>query len=453
MLVPFSSDNQMTDIWFLFGYFILIAAAGTLLLSLPAATRSGESIPLVDAVFTSVSAVCVTGLITIPTSHFSFFGQTTIMLLIQLGGLGIISFSTVLIILPGLKISLTRLKFVNNYYLSEIEHNPRRIVRAIILGTLTLQTVGTALLYWRFSAHGMPHPFFSALFHTVSAFCNAGFSLYDESLAGFSNSPEVLLFVAVLFILGGISFIVIHETAGRLHAARRRRYVLSLHSQLVLGTTLMLLVLGTISFLVLEWNYSLSSLTVGDKLANAFFQAATPRTAGFNVLQQSDLQPPAILVTMVLMVIGGAPGSIAGGIKVTTFAVMLLVILQGFSNRGNLTIFHREVDSFTIMKAFSFGVKAMAILFGAIFMLSISESSALRAGEISLLEVAFEAVSAFATVGLSLGITEDLSSSSKIIVIFTMFAGRVGLVSLAIPFFSQKANDLVRLPHGEVLLG
>lgn len=447
------SRSSKSDMGFLFSYFIIIALIGMFFLRLPVSAADGNPVPLIDAAFTAVSAVCVTGLVTIPTSAYSQFGQIVIMSLIQLGGLGIISFSTILIILPGLRFSLTRLKFVNNYYISEIEHDPKKIVKAIILGTLILQTIGILVLFWRFTAAGIEQAFFSAVFHTISAFCNAGFSIYDDSLMAFSGHPDILLPVSTLFILGGLSFIVIHELIGRFHARKRKRYTLSLHSKIVLGTTGILLTLGTIAFLVLEWQHLLSEMSWNEKLVNAFFQAATPRTAGFNAISQESLQPPSIMIIMLLMLIGGAPGSIAGGIKVTTFAVMIMVIFQGYTSRGHIHIFKREVDKFTIINAFAFGIKALALLLTAIIALTLSESQSLANESFQLIQVIFEAFSAFGTVGLSLGITGDLSTAGKIIIIFTMLAGRVGLVSLAVPFFNRSSEDLVRLPRGEVLLG
>ncbi len=468
------------DIGYLFGFFIILTLLGSLLLMLPAASAQGGTLAPLDAVFTAVSAVCVTGLTTIPLTSFSRFGQLVVLALIQLGGLGIISFSTLLVILPGMKMSLSRVQYVNNYYLPEVEYRPREIVRSIVLLTLLIELIGFLLLWGQFAlagvgadgsaAAGSASLAFNALFHSVSAFCNAGFSLYSESMEAFGHNPGVLLTITLLFVLGGLSFLVMHELAGQLLGRKKRagrgfpkknakppRYVLSVHSQLVLISTVFLLLVGMLVFLLLEWNGAFAGFGWGDKIMQAAFQSATPRTAGFNSVAQSDLQPASILLTMLFMLIGAAPGSIAGGIKVTTFAVVAMTVVRRIGSRGQLTVRHRELQSRTLLNASIFLFRALVLLFFAVFFLAMSESRALESGAFSLLEVVFESVSAFGTVGLSLGITPHLSIAGKIIIMATMFAGRLGLVSLAVPlfrsWFDSYASDSVRYPNGEVLLG
>ncbi len=438
-----------SDTTHLLTFFACLILAGSALLYLPeswAGSKSGgQALSYVDALFISTSAVCVTGLVTVDTSEFSRFGQTIILLLIQLGGLGIISFSSLALLMPGHRIPFRRLKTIRGFSVGGVEHDPVKIVRNIVGLTLAIEAAGTLVLTILFAAQGQGEPLWEALFHAVSAFCNAGFSLFPTSLENFSGNPLVLLTISALIITGGIGFIVLQDLERRIRGKRRR---LSYHSKLVLFATTSLIVGGALAFFLLERQRAYAGMSTLDAAINAFFQAVTPRTAGFDAVMQSDLSRASKFVTTLLMFIGGAPGSIAGGIKVSTAFLVAAVMFRRPDENGDITVLKRRLPAATTHRALVYFLKATAILALAAGALSLTEGANGAAFD----EVVFEAVSAFATVGLSLGITSDLSVPGKVIIIATMFAGRVGLIALAFPGASAGERRLA-YPEGDVLLG
>lgn len=429
-------------------YFLTLALLGALLLSLPGAWGGPKPLAPIDALFTATSAVCVTGLISVDTGQYTLFGQGIVLFLIQMGGLGIITFATMLLILPGSRISFRNQKMVRNFYVEGVEHNPKKIVRNILLLTFGIEGAGALILFTRFQA--LPRGVFISLFHSVSAFCNAGFSTFSNSLESWNHDFLVLLTVAWLIIAGGLSFVVIHEVYDRIIGRRRR---LTLHTRVVLMVTAFLILSGTLFFYLNEYWHALSSLSRPQKLLNAFFHAVTPRTAGFNSLSMRDLSPESRIVTLVFMFIGAAPGSMAGGIKVTTLFIILLALIRGIDEKGETIIFRKKISSPLISHAGLFFVKAFFLLCLAIFLLSLSERSLLREGGVEIFDLIFEAVSAFGTVGLSLGVTASLSSMGKGILIMTMLSGRIGLIFMASRRIKKHKERLIDYPHGEVLTG
>ncbi len=432
----------------LFGFFTTVILVGSGLLSLPAAWSGAKPLGYIDALFTSASAVCVTGLITVDTAQFSVLGKFVILLLIQTGGLGIISFTTLYLAVPKRKISFRSIHIIKEYYLDTVEYQANNIVRNIIVAAFSIELVGAVLLYFGFEStvrHGL---LLVAIFHSVSAFCNAGFSTFSNGLLPYVGNPFVSLVIMALIVLGGIGFVVIQDVWRRVAIGRGR---LLLHTRVVIVTTFVLIIFGAGGYLVLEWSNQLRSLSPGHRLLAALFQSVTTRTAGFNTIDQAGMYPSSKLFTLILMFVGGAPGSTAGGIKVTTTAIIVLAAVRGVGSGGEMTVGKRKIGGAAIARAHIFAVKALALLFVCIFLLTLTELHG-RATEITFLQIVFESFSAFGTVGLSLGATQHLTALGKIVIILTMFAGRVGLISFAIPGV-RAMHPTIEFPEGEVLIG
>ncbi|MFP3958893.1 MAG: TrkH family potassium uptake protein [Spirochaetaceae bacterium] len=429
----------------LFAYFGVVIAVGTVLLSLPAAWPEPGSISVLDALFTATSAACVTGLITVNTAHFTLFGKLVILSVIEAGGLGIIAFSTLYLWRPGAQISLRSRRLIRDYSVETVEHRPKHILKSILLWTLSVQALGVVALYVAFHRQGLETPYLAAVFHAVSAFCNAGFSLFPDSLEGFRAAPAVLGSVMVLVVLGGIGFVTLEDVRKRLLGRRAR---LTLHSRIVLGATGVFIGLGAVTYVLLVPELAPS----GEGVLNALFQSVTTRTAGFNTMPQGDFPLPAQFVTLMLMLIGGAPGSTAGGLKVTTVVLVLSAAATGTDRRGQLQIARRRVAPETVRNAFAFAVKGLSLLAGAIFALLVVQRI-VPGGTWSFADVVFETFSAFGTVGLSTGLTPELSAGGKLVIIATMIAGRLGLISLVMPVDRAEKRHAIDYPFGRVLIG
>jgi trk system potassium uptake protein TrkH len=436
---------------YLLSFFMVVICIGTLLLSLPAAWPVGkpDHPQLVDRLFIATSAVCVTGLVTIDTADFSRFGQSVILLLIQVGGLGIISFTSLLLIVPGRRLPFRRLGTIRGFSIDGVEFDPIKIVRNIVVFTVSIEAIGALGIYLALPAEatgaGGESRAFTALFHAVSAFCNAGFSVFPDSLEGFNGNAPLLGIISFLIITGGIGFIVLQDISRKL---RGKRKALSYHSKLILVVTVVLVLSGAAGYLVLESGNTFAGMGTGDKLMNALFQSITPRTAGFNAVPQASLRQPSKLLTIIFMFVGGAPGSIAGGIKLSTAYLILVVMLKRPDERGEINIFKRRLSAGTINAAVMFFLKALLVLVVAAGALSLIEGP--RGADSS--QLLFEVVSAFGTVGLSLGYTSQLSWAGKLVIIATMFAGRVGLIALAFPGRIRREAPFV-YPEADILLG
>ncbi|MDA3810238.1 MAG: potassium transporter [Spirochaetaceae bacterium] len=432
----------------LFSYFVLLISLGSALLVLPVSWNGKEPIHYLDALFTSASAVCITGLITVDTSLFSLFGQTVIMLLIQAGGLGIITFSTFLLLIPGNKISLKNRMLIKGFYVDSIEHDPVKIIKNILLMTFSLEIIGTFILYTQFK--DLENGFFISLFHSISAFCNAGFSTFSNNLEDWSANRTVLIIIPFLIVTGGLSFVVIHDLLDRLSG---KTIKISLHSRIVLIMTGLLIISGTLVLYLLEHDKSLKVFSPDLVLLNSLFHSISPRTAGFNTLPINEFSHGSKSFIIMLMFIGGAPGSIAGGVKVTTFFLLLLIIFKGVDDKGEIRIGGRKLSAKSLTHVNIFILKALFILGISILLLTLTESESLNKEKINLIDIIFEAVSAFGTVGLSLGLTPLLSQLGKIVIILTMFAGRIGLVFLAATAGKRHIERLIDYPNEEVLIG
>lgn len=425
--------------------FLLLISLGTLLLLLPKATHNGIS--LIDALFTATSAVCVTGLIVVDTgTYFTRFGQFIIMVLIQLGGLGIMTFTTFFAILLNGGIGIKERVFLSEIFseknLSKISST---IIRILFL-TFSIEAVGAILLY-----HFLPDPMFKnesekifcSIFHSISAFCNAGFSTFSNNLIDIKNNIPAIIAIATLFILGGLGFLVLSELIEKpfLKAIRRIKFlrnkiapqkvVLSLHSKLTIYTTAILIISGTVILLLLEFNNTLKNETLLSKIAHAFFQAVTPRTAGFNTIDISKIGITTSLFIMLLMWIGASPGSTGGGIKTTSFALIVLKISSMVTGKERVEIFNKQISEESISRAFVSALLSALFILTATFALTITEKN------LNFIDTFFEVVSAFGTVGLSRGITQDLTIFGKLIIIMMMFIGRIGPLAFSFALFGK----------------
>ncbi len=434
---------------YLYGFFALVMTVGAFLLWLLPTWGGDGELAFIDALFTSVSAVAVTGLITANTASFTQLGQVVILVLIQLGGLGIIALSTIVLTQPERRISLQRRAIIRQYYIGSVEHRPRQIVRNIVLVTFGIELVIFILLLPGFLQSEVSAPVWAALFHAISAFCNAGFSIFADSLESFAANAAITGPIMLALVLGGLGFVVYQDIYRRIH---RRRHIISVHTRIVIVSTITLIIAGFIVFLITEWDNAFQELRPREKMLAALFQSVTPRTAGFNTVPQANLSAPGTTMTLLYMIIGGAPGSIAGGVKVTTVFIALFAAFGRIDQAGNERVFRRKIPSDLVARANRFLIRAVLLLLTAFFLLTVTEML-IAENDFTISELAFETFSAFGTVGLSMGITDQLSTPGKLIIIVTMFAGRVSLISLAIPPRGKNWAASVDYPKGEVIIG
>jgi trk system potassium uptake protein TrkH len=435
---------------YLFFYFAGIILVGALILWLPFSWNGASRLAPIDALFTATSAVCVTGLITVDTAQYTLLGQTVIMLLIQFGGLGIITFSTIYLVRPRLKLSMTSYRVIKGYSLDSIESKPLYIVRQIVTVTLAIEAAGALVLFLGFRPTVGGRLLFTSIFHSISAFCNAGFSTFSANLEGYVGNVTVNLTIMGLIVLGGIGFVVLQDIGETVIMGRKRR--LSLHSRSVLLITACLISIGAGIFFLFEHRSAYAVLRWPERVMAALFQAITPRTAGFDTVNQAGLTTSSKMFTLLLMFIGGASGSTAGGIKVNTFFIVTMLAVRGTDARGEVSVFKRKLPSKTVDNAVIFTLKALMLLFVAVFLLTVTERFFAQRQSL-FIELVFETFSAFGTVGLSLGITPFLSVPGKLIIIATMFMGRVGLLALAIPVFRRIPITVLDYPQEEVMVG
>lgn len=434
---------------FLFSYFLGIIVFGTLVLYIPYSWGGPERLHVIDALFTATSAVCVTGLITVDTPTYTTVGRAVILLLIQAGGLGIITFSTIYLARPRGRISLIRHRVIRGYYLESAGVGTVNIIRRIVAVTLGFELIGTLILYQAFRATVAEGRLFVSLFHAISAFCNAGFSLFSNNLEGYTTNFAVNLTVIVLVVFGGLGFVVLQDVTAT--AVVKKKH-LSLHSKIVFLMTGILVLTASGLYLAFEAGRSMAPLTLVQKIVASLFQAVTPRTAGFSTIPQTRLSTPSKTLTMLLMFIGGGSGSIAGGIKVNTFFIVLLMVFQGPDSRGEVTVFKRKIAGSRIFYATMFMLKALLLLFASLFALTVTEMWFAK-HQVDVFSLIFETFSAFGTVGLSLGATPTLTAVGKLVLIVTMFMGRIGLLALAIPPSRSYPVHVLDYPQGEVLIG
>lgn len=442
--------------------FLGLIAVGTLLLLLPIASQDGRSVGFLRALFTATSAACVTGLVVVDTAtHWTTFGKLVILALIQFGGLGLVTITTFFYSFIRKKTSLRTLVVTQESTANFSFIDVLRLVRRIVVITLVIELIGGILLSWRFiPRYGWSGGIARGFFQAVSAFCNAGFDLHGSpeapyvSLTGFQEDPLVILITAVLIIFGGLGFVVWTDI---IELPRDRR--LNFHSKVVLAMTGLLIAIGTIFFLVAESSNTANALTIGSlpewqRPLAAFFQSVATRTAGFNSIDQAAMTDGSKFFASILMFIGAAPGSTGGGIKVTTFAVILATIVSDFKGHENIVIIRHRLQRETFTRAFAIFGLALTLVMTTALILSFIERASIEAGRFQFIDLIFEAASAFGTVGLSAAGTASLQPASWALLIPVMFFGRVGPAAFAIilAMKNTEKRDLVH-PDGKLMVG
>ena len=445
--------------------FILLILFGTALLLLPNATTI-QGISFIDALFTSTSAVCVTGLIVLDTStDFTWLGQFFILLLIQLGGLGIMTFTSFF----GFFFKGNQ-KYQNQIFLKDIvnEENLSEIFRTlikIVIFTFSFELIGFFLIYLTLDEHTFGNTFeriWFAVFHSISAFCNAGFSTLRNGLyeIGFRNNYSMQLVIANLIVIGGLGFPIIFNLTKYLKSRvlrLNRKYILNapptfrtqiinVNTKLVLITTASLLIFGMLFFVISEFDNNLSGKSFYGKVVTTYFASVTPRTAGFNTIDMTSLAMPTILIYLFLMWIGASPGSVGGGVKTSTFAVSVLNAFSLARGKNRIEIFGREIYNESVRRAFAIILLSFVVIGMAIFFVTLFDP------QFGLIEIIFECFSAYSTVGLSLGITGSLSAPSKVVIIFTMLIGRVGTLTILIALIRKIRTLNYRYPRENVFI-
>jgi trk system potassium uptake protein TrkH len=440
------------------GSFAVVIAAGTLLLSLPFA-RAGDPISLLDALFTATSAVCVTGLTVVETgTRFSPAGQAVILTLIQVGGLGLMTFAVFVGVLLGRRVAFTDRMVIQG----SLHHTPkagiRRLVRYVLGFTLATEAAGATLLWLRFRGQfPAGEAVWQSVFHSVSAFCNAGFGLLTDNLVRYRGDVLVNAAITGLIIVGGLGFLVNMELWDQvwLRLRGRRAPLPTLHSRLALTVTAALLLGGTVAFLALEWDNVLRGLPLGERVLAAWFQSVTPRTAGFNTIDYGRVSSETLFFTIFLMFVGASPGSTGGGIKTTTFGLLTALVVARWRGHGRATVFHRTIPHAVMDRALTLALLAWALVSLAVGLLVATETGGVPFGaaEPRFLALMFEAVSAFGTVGLSTGVTASLSGAGKLVLVTLMYAGRVGPLTLVLAVGSRTDRGRFRYAEENVMVG
>ncbi|MEG0295121.1 MAG: TrkH family potassium uptake protein [Clostridium sp.] len=429
------------------GFVILIFTGGTIL-SLPISSANGEYTPFLDALFTATSASCVTGLVTLDTgTHWNLFGQVVIMMLIEIGGLGFMSFATFISVLLGRRITLKNRLVVQESMNAFNIQGLVKMVKYVMGFTFAIQGFGALLLSTQLVPEfGIGKGMFYSVFHSVSTFCNAGFDLFGNfsSLTGYSDNSIILLTISALIAIGGLGFTVLLEIYNFKSVKK-----LSLHTKAVLLITTILIVGGTLAILILEFNNpeTLGPMGVKDKIVNSVISSISPRTAGVNSISIPDMTTASLFLTIILMFIGGSPGSTAGGLKTTTFGIIICTLISVIRGREDVELFKRRFPKSLVYKAVSLLLLGSGLVLTVTMILTITEP-----GE-DFISLLYEATSAFGTVGLTTGVTQRLSSIGKIIIIVTMYLGRVGPLTVALAFASRNKRSKFKYPEGKILIG
>ena len=423
---------------------------GSLLLSLPIASATTIPVRWFDALFTSTSAVCVTGLVVRDTgTAYSTFGHVVLLILIQMGGLGFMTFATLALRMLGRGLTLRGRLIMQDSLNEDMLGGVVRLVHWVVISTFCVELAGAALLSARMiPRYGVGRGLFYSVFHSVSAFCNAGFDLFGggRSLTGYYNDPLMCLTACALVVIGGLGFGVLNDIRTRRHFQRFR-----LHTKLVLVSYALLTFISFILVLALEWSNpaTLGSMTTGEKLLNALFQAVTLRTAGFNTYDQQAQRDCTKLICCVMMLIGAAPASTGGGMKVTTLAIVLLTVRMVSRGEGSIRVFERRIDQSVIQRALTIVFISGALVFVDVCVLSVLQPEA------AFLDLLYECASAMGTVGISAVGSASLGTVSRLLIIATMFAGRVGPMTLAL-LLARRQNrfkELINYPEEHVLIG
>lgn len=432
--------------------FLAIILAGSVLLCLPISSADGKVVSYVDALFTATTATCVTGLVTVPTvSTWSIFGQVIILLLIQIGGLGVITIAASIMMMLGKRIGIgNRILIQDSFNLNSLS-GIVKFIKKVIIGTLIIEGIG-ALLYMTvfvpdFGIKGI----WISVFNSVSAFCNAGIDIISEnSLCDYALNPVINLTTSFLIISGGIGFVVWWDVIEIIKNKKRRHLrFLSLHSKIAISATAVLIVVGTILFFIFEYNNPLTmqSYSLIEKVEASFFQSVTTRTAGFATIPQENFTNASSIVSLLLMFIGGSPVGTAGGIKTVTFVILLATAASVIKNKRTIDVFNRQISEKSIKKVIAVFATSFSVMTLSTILLSAASNA-------DFLDVLYETVSATATVGLTRNFTASLNTVGKIIIIATMYFGRVGPISLAVAFKMRKSSEnIIENPIEEISVG
>lgn len=439
---------KLTPVQILALGFAIVIVIGAILLSLPIAAQSGKSTPFLDCLFTSTSAVCVTGLIVVDTgTYWTYFGKTVIIILIEIGGLGFMSFATLFALILGKKITLKERLVMQEALNTFNIQGLVKLAKYILLFTFSIQGSGALLLSTQFiPQYGLAKGIYYSIFHSISAFCNAGFDLFGNfsSLTGVYYNPVIILVISALIVIGGLGFYVWQE----IYTYKKNKR-LSTHSKLVLIATFILIVVGTILMFIFEHNNpaTMGNMNLKDKMLSSLFAAITPRTAGFNSISTSDMTMAGKFLTILLMFVGGASGSTAGGIKITTAGVLIMTVVCVVKGKEDTEIDKKRISKQVIYRALAITVISLTLVITVTMILSITEV------KVPFEYYLYEATSAFATVGLTLGITTKLTSIGKVVILLTMYAGRVGPLTLAMAFARRLKSNSIKYPEGKILVG
>ena len=448
--------KRKLPIRFILSTFLVMIIIGTILLSLPISSKSGESESLINTLFIATSSTCVTGLSIFDTwTQWSIFGQAVILLLIQLGGLGIVSFTSGYAIFINKKLGLKDIIAVRTYTDSPVQ-NVKSLISTVLVVSFSCEFIGTMILCIRLIPKYGLYGIWLSLFTSISAYCNAGFDLMGieqpgQSLIPYAHDPIINSVVMALTIIGGIGFIVILDIFLWLSSIKSKKHShLSVHSIIVIKTTLILIFLGTILFFFIEYDNTLKLLTLPQKLLASLFQSVECRTAGFFSVPIDQEYDITKIITIMLMFIGASPSSTGGGIKTTTMAVIISTVISVLAGHTETTINKHKLNKNTVYKATAIAFSAIFLIFVSSVIINLSEIHT----NISELSILFETVSAFATVGLSTGITSQLSSLSKLILCLLMFIGRVGPISLVLSIILKRTKNSDNIyPEGKIIIG
>ncbi len=429
--------------------FFSVIIVGMLLLMLPAATINGMGLDFIDALFMATSAVCVTGLIVVDTAtHLTMFGQGIILVLIQLGGIGVVTFATFLAMYLSSGFSLSDRNVLKEIISGEKVNTIAKTMKRIVILTFTVEFIGFIAYYisWTNAIPNTGERLWFSLFHTVSAFCNAGFSVFTNSLADPMNATflPINITTMVLIIIGGLGFTTVWESINRFRGDIKKKYY-SIHSIIVFRMTAILIITGTLLVLAIEWNGVLAGYSFGDKLLLSMFQSVTSRTAGFNTLDTGALSAGATMIVVMLMVIGASPSSTAGGLKTTTIYVLYKSVVANVTGSDRVEIANRTVPDAVVLRAITAVSLSIVVMIIGLILLTIFE-------EFTFIDILFEQVSAFMTVGLSRGITDSLSDPGKLVIICSMFAGRVGMLTVAVAFAQKTISKNYKYPEESVMV-
>lgn len=438
--------------------FLVAIIFGTILLSLPIATKDRTVTPWVDSLFTATTSICVTGLTTVSTlDHWSIFGKVVILCLIQFGGLGVITFSTTIMMMLGKRITLNERLLIQDAYNLDTLQGLVKLTKKIIRGSFVVEGIGAVLYSIQFV---QDYGFFSgvvrAMFNSISAFCNAGMDILgNESLAMYRDNPLVNYTTMALIIVGGIGFPVWWDTIRVIKAAIKKEIKikhlwrkLELHSKLVISVTALLIIGGTLLIYALEYKnqLTLGELSVGNKFMASMFQSVTTRTAGFLTIPQENFRDATSFLCLIFMFIGGSPSGTAGGVKTVTVAVIVLSSISIIKGKPDIEVFKRKIPDFYLKKA-------LAVVMVSISVLIVTTTCMLVFAQGSSLDILYESTSALATVGLSRSFTGSLNLIGKLIIIVTMYLGRIGPITMMLAFSLKKAKGLRSLPEDKVLVG